>query len=585
MVFPALLAVVTAASSAATPSERGWTRARTEHFDLLSDGGGSAARPAAAALARFHRVLETLLPAPRTAADGPLVILAFTSEDEFRACVPRHAGEPRAVDGFFQGGSARRFIAVNLRAERTDPYDALYHEYAHLALNRALPAQPAWVAEGLAELYSAWEPAGADARVGLPRPEHLALLRRRGLLPLETLLRADYTSEFYLRESRTAIFYAQSWLLAHYLLVGRAGGQEQLAEYLAAITRGADGVAAFREAFREDPGSLLQRLRWYLETPPLPVARVSVLPAPIASGEVEPEVASPSPGEVDSLIADLLLHQDRLREARRHLVRALAAEPDFAPARDGLAAVALGGSQWDEARKQLRAVLARRPDDPLALYRYAEALVAEAARRGEVLTDADTDAAVAALERAVGQAPFFADAAHLLARLRPQPARRRIALLEPAFTREPERTDIGITLSGLYVRVNDMGRAATVLVRAEAAARDPDMRFLAGHLLRRLGFSSSTTGEVSGTLVRLECRTGGELDFVVDAAGTQLTLRAPGPRSVLLYGPDGEPLEKELVCGPHHSPVSAFYLRRDGAGDDGPAGTLLSMTWSDDRSE
>src|SRR6185369_8763284 len=98
------------------------------------------------------------VPAARSGADGPLVILAFTSEDAFRSCVPRHAGEPRAVDGFFQGGTARRLIAVNLRAERTDPYDALYHEYAHLALNRALPAQPAWVAEGLAELYSAWEP-------------------------------------------------------------------------------------------------------------------------------------------------------------------------------------------------------------------------------------------------------------------------------------------------------------------------------------------------------------------------------------------------------------------------------------------
>jgi len=85
--------------------------------------------------------------------------------------------------------------------------------------------------------------------------------------------------------------------------------------------------------------------------------------------------------------------------------------------------------------------------------------------------------------------------------------------------------------------------------------------------------------------VRLECRAGGELDFVVDAAGTLLTLLAPGPRSVLLYGPDGEPLERELVSGPHHSPVSAFYLRHDGAGADGPAGTLLSMTWSDDRSE
>ena len=92
------------------------------------------------------------------------------------------------------------------------------------------------------------------------------------------------------------------------------------------------------------------------------------------------------------------------------------------------------------------------------------------------------------------------------------------------------------------------------------------------------------TGEVTGTLVRLECLEGGALDFVVDAEGRLLTLHAPGPRSVMLYGPDGEPREKELVCGPHHSPVSAFYVRTGGADGEG-AGTLLSMTWNEAGSE
>lgn len=589
---PAIAAALTVGLAAAgglapaTAAEaRGWARARTAHFDLLSDGGAATALPAAAALARFRRVLEELLPAPRPEAEGPIVVLAFTSEDAFRACVPRRGGEPRAVDGFFQGGTARRFIAVNLRAERADPYDALYHEYAHLALNRSLPAQPAWVAEGLAELYSAWAPAGADARVGLPRPEHIALLRRRGLLPVADVLRADYTSDFYMREQRSELFYAQSWLLVHYLVVSRPSGREQLRDYLSAITQGAEAIAAFREVFGDDPVSLISHLRWYVESPALPTARVPLPPAdPTDPDEGAPEAASPSPGEADYLIADLLLHQDRPQDARRRLERSLAAEPGFAAAREGLAAVALGQARWDEARSLLGAALGRAPDDPVALYRYADALVTEASRRGEVLSDADTDAAVAALEKAVGQAPHFADAALLLARLRPQPARRRIALLEPAFAREPERTDIGIALSGLYVRVNDMRRAAMVLARARTAARDADMRFLAGHLLGRIGFASAATGEIAGTLVRLECLEGGALDFVVDAGGSLLTLRAAGPRSVMLYGPDGEPREQELVCGPHHSPVSAFYVRADGADGSG-AGTLLSMTLNESGSE
>jgi tetratricopeptide (TPR) repeat protein len=604
--IPFALVALMAAGPAA-PSETGWARVRSPRFVLLTDGGAAEALPAAAALSQFDRVLERLIPRRRADPGDPIVVLAFRDEAAFARFVPRHAGASREVDGFFQGGTARCYIAFNLRAERADRYDALYHEYAHLALNRFLPAQPAWVAEGLAEMYSAWRPAGGpggtgespqlkerarihsaradDARVGLARPEHLGLLRARGLLGVGEVLRAAYTSEMYVREGLSQRFYAQSWLLAHYLVVGRPRGTERLLQYLEAITQGTDGAAAFRAAFGEDPESLAPRLRAYMEMAALPVASVALADGNAVAGlGPPPEVMPVAPAEIESLLADLLLHQDRPREARRHLERALATDPGFVPARDGLAQVALSQARWDEARAQLKAALDREPESPLALHRYADALVKEAARRGEVLSDVETDAAVSALEKAVGQAPHFADAAELLARLRPQPPRRRIALLEPVFTREPQRTDIGITLAGLYVRVNDLARAAAVLARAQASARDENMHFLAGHLRARIGVASSQTREVTGTLVRLECQAEGALDFVVEVADRRLVLRAPGPRAVLLYGPEGDPFERELICGPQRAPVSAFYLRRDGE-RDGLEGTLLSMTWSETSSD
>jgi tetratricopeptide (TPR) repeat protein len=583
MLLAALLAAVTAASGTGSP-DGAWARVRAPRFELLTDGGAAEALSAAGALARFDRVLQQLIPSRRPDPGDPIVVLAFRDEDDFSRYVPRQPAEGRNVDGFFQGGTARCYIAVNLRPESPDRYDALYHEYAHLALNRFLPAQPAWVAEGLAEMYAAWQPAGAEVLVGLVRPEHLRLLRDRGLLDVGEVIRAGYTSELYVRESLNERFYAQSWLLAHYLVIGRPRGAEDLQRYLDAIARGDEAAAALRSAFGEGPESLAPRLRAYLELPALPAARV-----PLAEGDAWEraellEITALPRAEIDSLLGDLLLHQDRPREARRHLERALAADPGSAGARDGLAQVALGQARWDEARAQLKAALDRDPDSPLALHRYADALVKEAARRGEVLSDAETDAAVAALEKAVGRAPHFADAAELLARLRPQPARRRIALLEPAFTREPQRTDIGITLAGLYVRVHDLARAAAVLTRAQAAAHDEAMRFLAGHLRGRLGDASSQAHEVTGTLVRLECQAEGALDFVVDVGSRHLTLRAPGPRAIFLYGPDGEPRERDLVCGAQHSLVSALYLQRDGA-PDGLEGTLLSMTWSEASSE
>src|SRR5712691_7603997 len=90
VISPAVAAAAPGGAPAAGADARGWARVRSAHFDLLSDGGAAAARPAAAALARFHRVLEGLLPAPPREPDGPLVVLAFTREGSFRGYVPQH---------------------------------------------------------------------------------------------------------------------------------------------------------------------------------------------------------------------------------------------------------------------------------------------------------------------------------------------------------------------------------------------------------------------------------------------------------------------------------------------------------------
>jgi len=590
--FPGLvasaLAAIPALAAASGGPASGWSRARTPHFDLLCEGVPADAVAAATALSRFRRVLQGLLPRRGSDAEAPVVVLAFRSEGSFRSFVPRIGAEPRAVDGFFQGGTARRYIAFDLGASRTDRYDALYHEYAHLALNESLPAQPAWVAEGLAELFAAWRPEGTAALVGLPRTDHVAALRRRGLLPLDQVLRADYSSELYVREGRCDLFYAQSWLLAHYVVLGRPGGKEQLERYLSSVAQGQDSASAFARALGEELPALSRRLRAYLDAPARPVATLGP-PGLAEEASAEPPASTvPALAEVEYAMGDLLVHQDRAREARGHFARAVAEDPGFVPARDGLAQVALGQARWDEARAQLKAELEREPESPLALHRYADVLVKEAARRGQVLSDDDTDAAVAALEKAVSRAPHFIDAAELLARLRPQPARRRIALLEPAFAREPQRTDVAITLAGLYTRVDDLGRAAAVLARARTAARDDDMRFLAGHLLGRLGFAAALTAEAQGTLVALECRADGALDFIVQIPDGRLRLRAAGPRAVLLYGAEGEPLERDLVCGPQSAPVTVVYRRQEplaprgreaDALDERPAGVLLSIAW------
>jgi tetratricopeptide (TPR) repeat protein len=559
------------------PSEaaEAWLRARTEHFDLFTNTSEAEARQAATALDRFRRVLARLLPPGRARTSAPVVVMAFRDEDSFRPVIPRHDGEPRAADGFFQGGTGRSYIAVNLGTRRADRYDPLFHEWAHLALNQALPAQPAWVAEGLAEVYSAWQAVDGDVLVGLSRPEHLRTLAARGFMPLELLLRADYTSDSYHKPGQRDGFYAQAWAFAHHLLLGRPDGHARLQEYLDGIARGRDPVDSYRRAFGEDLTTARVRLQAYVAAG----AAAARTAAPEMSPEVPLTLDAPARAEVEYVFGDLLLHGSRTRDARAHFERALDADPGFVPAREALVQVALRQARWAEARVHLRAALEKDPDSPVALYQFAETLVREASHRSEVLSDEDTAQAVRALEKCVARAPYHADAVHLLARLKPAPVHHRIPLLEAAFLREPHRTDIGITLASLYTKANDMGRSTATLLRAREAARDEDMRFLCSHLLGRVSYVASLTAEATGTLRALDCLPGGGLTFLVEADGATLRLHAPSPVAPMLYGADGEPLARDLLCGSHAENVTAWYKRPSGVEPPGADGTLLSLSF------
>ena len=91
----------------------------------------------------------------------------------------------------------------------------------------------------------------------------------------------------------------------------------------------------------------------------------------------------------------------------------------------------------------------------------------------------------------------------------------------------------------------------------------------------------SLTAEARGTLRGLQCLPGGGLTFLLEAEGSTLRLHAPSPVSAMLYGADGEPLERDLVCGSHAESVTAWY-KRAGAGEPADAdGTLLSLSFAE----
>lgn len=400
-------------------------------------------------------------------------------------------------------------------------------------------------------------------------------------MPLRELLGVGYLSAAYQGETgpradeRRALFYAQSWALVHWIVAGGHGGMPALQAFAEGIAEGEDPASAFARCFGMTVDAADAVLAAYLDTVPLPTV---VVPLNAAAFGPPVQMSSVDPAEMDRHLGDLLLRGGRTAEALSHFARAISA--GNLAAHEGMAGALLRDGRLDEARRHVEAALAVHPNDGRALQRRAEQLVREVAHGGDVLGEAETNRAVAVLERALAADPDLADAADLLARLRPAPVAHRIALMRRAVGRQPERAELAFTLAGLHIKRNDLAEAARVLRRARERTRDDAHRFLAGHLLARIGAVVSGEKEARGTLEAVECLAGGALAFRVRTASGLVRLRAESPRSLFLYDAAGDTVERDLTCGPAAIPVTARYVA-------GPPGTethrLLSLLFDGTR--
>jgi len=549
--IPALALVLVSAAGAGAPSEPGWSRARTAHFEVLTDAGEPLARSTADRLERLRGVLLVLFP-PRSSAERRIVALLLASSSTFEELVPRRHRRPHDVAGFFQGSAEWDAIVARVSTERRGPFASLDHEYAHVLLNRSLPAQPVWAAEGLAELLSDAELDTDEARLGAGVPE-LEERSRASPLPLAKLLELRHDAPEYLGALPDSGLYPSSWALARWVVARR--GLAGLREYLDALSLGADPVGAFEEKL----GPLAAAQATLTDVSRTPLLRVAAGETAAASGP--PQLDVPSPAEVEHRLGELLLREGEPDRSRPHLERALAAAPDSIPVRISLAELRRSSGEPALARRELERALAAWPDDPRALL-YDARLRVEESRSAGVPLGAPLEARlVAQLERALARAPDLYEAALLLVDLRPEPYAERRRALEPVFEQDPSRTEVALAIAGLDKKLRDLASAERVLRRAREATTEPAYRFLCDRELAEIADFQAATVEVRGRLIHLECRPDGGLRFTVDAPGAVLLLEAASSRSFLVYGANEAGGESELVCGLQDRPLVVRYER------------------------
>src|SRR5204863_9739103 len=142
-----------------------------------------------------------------------------------------------------------------------------------------------------------------------------------------------------------SVFYAQSWLLVHHLVLGGGSGvSSQLRSYVENVGRRVPEEQAFRDAFGIEVSDLGPRLQQYQQK-----ILAFAWPRDKFAPEVAATVRTVPRGEIRTRLGWLALASDKPVLAKRLFESASAANPSNARAIAGIAETHKFERRWDEA--------------------------------------------------------------------------------------------------------------------------------------------------------------------------------------------------------------------------------------------
>ncbi|WAC48578.1 hypothetical protein OVA03_01180 [Asticcacaulis sp. SL142] len=254
-----------------------WLKVETDHFIIHSNDGAGQTRNYARELENFHYTLGQLYKAKNSEEKiGPQFELFLLKRREDMKQVWPTVDE--TVAGFYShcNEGAIAYSATDLRdeaggnfmrtvADRPDGFktdmEVLYHEYAHhfMFAHYSTP-YPAWFVEGFAEYFKTTRFDGNRVSIGYVSPSRYTTLFTSNWFDYSDILRGTARRE---TANDSFKFYAQSWLLAHYILTS----QERVKAFKAYVTdynAGKDPIVAFEAHMGVKPSELQKTLKDYL---------------------------------------------------------------------------------------------------------------------------------------------------------------------------------------------------------------------------------------------------------------------------------------------------------------------------------
>jgi Flp pilus assembly protein TadD len=219
---------------AANPSP--WLEIHSTHFTVITDAGDKKGREVALRFEQMRAVFAGLLTKEKLYQPLPVTILAFKNDKSYYQLAPLRQGKPIEAPGFFLPGEDQNFFVLNLLEEES--WRAVAHDLAHMLLNANYPPAQGWFDEGLAEYFSSIRVDNRQVEIGSDPELHgsvkedllqnqkdahpprslTELLGAQVWLSMADLFTMKHDTASYNEGTHNALYYAQSWMVMHYLL-------------------------------------------------------------------------------------------------------------------------------------------------------------------------------------------------------------------------------------------------------------------------------------------------------------------------------------------------------------------------------
>lgn len=382
LIFLASLILVTTAVEAKSIDEREWIIVKTDNFTIHSAVSEKKTRDLLMHLEALRGMFVKLGTKSEYLVEKSTNIFVFAKSTDYEAL-----GFSEDTAGMFLSELRQNFIVVN-NSRYSEESQVILHEYVHFITQATSRfPYPKWWTEGYAEYTSSSRLSKKFFEFGLPLATRTYTLNKRKWLPWEDIIDTSNYAEYSPQQVR--LFYAQSWLLVHYL--NNRGSEERSVNaswniYLEQLETGANPISAFENSFGLTLDELRQSVRLYVKKKRMMYFRI---PTEAILTSFNPSVAKISRSDIQVFLGQIALRTDDAEQAQSWFEKSLRIVPDNSAALSGLALSHMMAGRYDEAEKQFERAIESNPNDPEALVGYAQFALERASTDDTWFTEGD----------------------------------------------------------------------------------------------------------------------------------------------------------------------------------------------------